>query len=128
MGKKPRQISEKQIKIIAVVIVVVIILVVLLWGMTPGKINDVSEILKNTEKFDTKELNVIGIVAGWKLSSKNFSLVDTKNNELAINITHSKAFPENFGNNQTVVVIGIFRSELNLIESQNIQIGCPSKY
>ena len=128
MEKKPRKISEKQIKIFAVVTIVAIIVLVLLWGMTPGKIYDVSEILKDTNKFDNKELNIIGIVAGWKYPSSNFSLVDSRDEISAINITYNRAFPENFGNNQTVVVTGIFKSDMNNIDSQNIQIGCPSKY
>jgi len=37
MEKKPRKISEKQIKIVAVVIIVVIVVSILLWGMVPSK-------------------------------------------------------------------------------------------
>lgn len=128
MKKKPRKISEKQIKIIAVITIVVIIVLVLLWGMTPGKIYDVSEILNNLDKFDGKEVNIIGTVAGWEYSSFNFSILDSWDKNSSINITYTRAFPENFGNNQTVVVTGIFWSEMKHIESQKIQIGCPSKY
>ncbi|EMR75522.1 hypothetical protein MBGDF03_00492 [Thermoplasmatales archaeon SCGC AB-540-F20] len=49
MERKARKISEKQIKIIAVVTIVVIVVGVLLWGMVPGKIYNVSEILDNPE-------------------------------------------------------------------------------
>ena len=128
MEKKPRKISEKNIKIIAIVAIVAIVVIVLLWGMVPDKIYDVSEILDNQKKFNGKEVNIIGIVKGWEHSSYNFSLVDSWDNSSVINITHTGAFPQNFGNDETVVIIGIFLSEMDHIQSQKIQIGCPSKY
>lgn len=128
MEKKARKISDRQIKIIAVITIIVIVVAVLLWGMIPGKIYDVSEILNNSESFDGQLVNVTGIVAAWELASQNFTLVDSKEKNLSITIIHNKSFPEGFGNNETVVVIGVFRSETKSIESQSIKIGCPSKY
>lgn len=128
MEKKARKISEKQIKIIAVITIVVIVIGVLLWGMIPGKIYDVSEILDNSESFDGQLVNVTGVVAGWELLSQNFTLVDSQEKNLTINITHTRSFPGGFSNNETVVVTGVFSSETRSIESQSIQIGCPSKY
>jgi len=128
MKIKERKISEKQIKIIAVVIIAVIVVGVLLWGMVPGKIYDVSQILDNPEGLDEQEVNVIGVVSNWELSSNNFTLIDSQDENLGINITHTKAFPEGFGNGETVVVTGVLRSETVHVESQSIQIGCPSKY
>ncbi|UCD13405.1 MAG: cytochrome c maturation protein CcmE [Thermoplasmatales archaeon] len=128
MERKVRKISEKQIKIIAVVIIVVIVVGVLLWGMVPGTIYDVSEILNNPEGFDGQVVNVTGIVGGWGLSPHNFTLVDPQDKNLTIEVTHTKAFPGGFGNEETVVVTGVFWSEARHIESQKIQIGCPSKY
>jgi len=128
MEKKPRKISEKHIKIVAVVTIVVIIVGVLLWGMLPGKIYDVSEIFNNPELFDGRVVNVTGVVIGWGSSSNNFTLVDSLDENLTINVTHTGVFPGGFGNNETVVVTGIFDLETSHIESQKIQIGCPSKY
>ena len=128
MKIKEKKISEKQIKIIIVVIIVVIVVGVLLWGMIPEKIYDVSEILNNTEGVDGQKVNVIGVVGNWEMSSKNFTLIDTEDGNLGINITYTKALPEGFGNKETVVVTGIFFSESVIIETQSIQIGCPSKY
>jgi len=128
MGKKAIRISERQIKIIAVIIIIIIVLAVLLWGMVPGRIYDVSEIIENSELFDGQIVNVTGVVEGWMLSSDNFTLVDSLNNSLKISIIHDRGFPGGFGNNETVVVTGIFSSGINYIESQSIQIGCPSKY
>lgn len=128
MERKARKISEKQIKIIAVVTIVVIVVLILLWGMVPGRIYEVSMILSNPEKFDGHLVNVTGIVGTWKISSNNFTLVDSLDSNLKINISHTSIIPEGFGNNETVVVTGIFTSEINYIKSQSIQIGCPSKY
>ena len=128
MERKTIKISEKQIKIIAVITIVIIVVSILLWGMVPEKIYDVSEILNNPEEFNSKEVNVIGVVEEWEPSSNNFTLLDTMDTNLVINITHTRAFPEGFGDNKTVVVIGVFLSVTRLIESKKIQIGCPSKY
>ena len=128
MKTKPRKISEKQIKIIAVVTIIVIVVGILLWGMIPGKIYDISQILDDPEGFDGQEVNVRGVVGGWGGSSQNFTLVDSHDKSFTMNITHTRSFPEGFGNSETVVITGIFRSETMHIESQSIEIGCPSKY
>jgi cytochrome c-type biogenesis protein CcmE len=129
MEKKVRKISEKQIKIAAVFTIVVVVVGVLLWGMVPGKIYDVSEILDNPEKFDANGVNVTGIVGNWGLSSNNFTLVDSQDENLSIKIMHTGGFPEGFGNNETIVATGVFfGSETMYIESHLIKIGCPSKY
>ena len=128
MKKNPRKISEKQIKIIAVVIIIAIVVGILLWGMIPGKIYDVSEILEHSGGFDGKEISVRGVVGGWNLSSQNFTLMDSQDKGMTLNITHSRSFPEGFGNNETVIITGIFRSDIMHLDSQSIEIGCPSKY
>ena len=128
MEKKVRKISEKQIKIIVVIAIVVIVVGSLLWGMVPEKIYDVSEILDNPEKFDDKALSVTGIVDGWVLSSRNFTLLDANEKEFTIEVLHTGSIPEGFGVNKTVVVTGVFSVITEQIESKSIQIGCPSKY
>ena len=128
MEKKAIRISDKQIKITAIVVIVVIVVAVLLWGMVPNRIYDTSEIIKNSQGFDGKLVNVSGIVEGWMLSSNNFTLVDSLNDSFKINVSHFGGFPGGFSNNETVVVTGIFFSGSNHIESESIQIGCPSKY
>ncbi len=128
MEKKVRKISEKQIKIIVVIAIVIIIVGILLWGMIPEKIYEVSEILENPEGFDSRMINVTGVIAGWNFGSSNFTLVGSIDNNLSINVTHTGTFPGGFGTDETVVVTGIFDSEKVHIESKSIQIGCPSKY
>jgi cytochrome c-type biogenesis protein CcmE len=128
MKIKEKRISEKQIKIIIVILIVVIVVGVLLWGMIPEKIYEVSEILENPEEFNGQKVNVKGIVDNWEKSSINFTLVDSQDENINIFINNTKGFPEGFGNKETVVVTGIFSSETLKIETQSIQIGCPSKY
>jgi cytochrome c-type biogenesis protein CcmE len=128
MTKETRKISEKQIKFIAVAVIIVIVIGILIWGVIPGKIYDVSEILDNPNNFNDKIINVTGLVSEWIFNSKNFTLVDSINNNLSINIKHKGSIPEGFGTNKTIVVTGIFNLENTNIESNSIQIGCPSKY
>ena len=128
MEKKAIRISERQIKITAVIIIVVVVVAVLFWGMVPNRIYDTSEIIENSQSFNGKLVNVSGIVEGWMLSSNNFTLVDSLNDSYKIIITHNGGFPGGFGNNETVVITGVYFSGVNRIESQSIQIGCPSKY
>jgi cytochrome c-type biogenesis protein CcmE len=128
MKIKEKRISEKQIKIAIVILIVVIVIGILMWGMVPEKIYDVSEILDSPENFDGKKVNVMGLVGNWEIQSSNFTLVDSQDENIVINISNTKVFPEGFGNKETVVVTGIFFSEAFYIETQSIQIGCPSKY
>jgi cytochrome c-type biogenesis protein CcmE len=128
MKIKEKRISEKQIKIIIVILIVVIVVGVLIWGMVPEKIYDVSEILDNPESYDGQKVNVMGLVGNWETQSNNFTLIDSQDENIVINISNTKVFPEGFGNKETVVVTGIFFSETIIIETQSIQIGCPSKY
>lgn len=128
MGKKEIKVSDKQIKIAAVVTILIIVLIVLFWGMVPGKIFEVSEIIDDSQNFNGRNVNVSGIVNNWISTSRNFTLVDSFKENLSIQIFHNRGFPGGFGNNETVVVKGIYFSETNKIESQSIQIGCPSKY
>jgi len=128
MKIKEKKISEKQIKTIIVILIVVIVVGILIWGMVPEKIYDVSEILNNPEGFDGLKVNVMGLVGNWETQSNNFTLIDSQDENIVINISNAKGFPEGFGNKETVVVTGIFFSETVIIETQSIQIGCPSKY
>ena len=128
MEKRVRKISEKQIKIIVVVSIVAIVMILLLWGMVPSKIYDVSEILESPISFNEMGVNVTGTVAEWDSSSRDFTLLDAQDENLTINVIYSGALPEGFGNNETVVVTGNFNYTMTYINSESIQIGCPSKY
>jgi cytochrome c-type biogenesis protein CcmE len=127
-GKKERKISEKHIKLIVILAVIAVVLVIVVWGMVPEKIYEVSEVTKNKNLYDGKEISIKGVILAWNGTTKNFTLADAMNTNITISVTHSGAFPEGFGNNATVVVKGIFRSQLLHMDSIAIQIGCPSKY
>ena len=128
MKIKEKKISEKQIKIGIVILIVVIVVGILLWGMVPEKIYDVSEILESHEDFDGQKVNVMGLVGNWEIQSENFTLIDTSDDNIFINISNIKGFPEGFGNKETVVITGVFFLETMYIETESIQLGCPSKY
>jgi cytochrome c-type biogenesis protein CcmE len=128
MRIKTRKISEKQIKIIVVIAVIIIVVGVLFWGMIPEKIYEVSEISNSKESFDGKEFSVKGIINNWNISTNNFNLLDTSNENLLIEMTHTGAYPEGFGNGETIIASGSYNSSTNHFVSKSIQIGCPSKY
>ena len=127
--KEKKKISEKQLKIIVFVVLIVVVVGYLVWGMTPEKFYEVSEILDNPSEFDGLEVDIKGVVSDWNISS-SFTLTGSNNHNLTINATHDRAFPEGFGNNETIVIRGIFTytNGIGHIESESIQIGCPSKY
>ena len=74
------------------------------------------------------------VETGWVrvLASRGpeFTLVDQTNSEMTVRVNHTTTFPDGFGNNETVVVKGLF-TQVNgtyVIQSYSMQIGCPSKY
>ena len=127
--KDKKKISEKQIKMLVLMVLIVVIVGYLVWGMTPEKFYEVSEILENPAEFDGMEISIKGFVNNWN-NSDNFTLTDALDNTLTINATHNRAFPDGFTDNETVVVRGLFTysNGIGYIESESIQIGCPSKY
>ena len=128
-NKEKKKISEKQLKIIVFVVLIVVVVGYLVWGMTPEKFYEVSEILDNPGEFDGLEIDIKGVVSDWNMSN-NFTLTGSNNHNLTINATNDRAFPEGFGNNETIVISGVFTytNGTGHIESESIQIGCPSKY
>ena len=90
MKIKEKKISEKQIKIIIVILIVVIVVGILIWGMVPEKIYDVSEILDNPESYDGQKVNVMGLVGNWETQSNNFTLIDSQDENLFININNEQ--------------------------------------
>ena len=119
--------SERILYVGAVLIVVVI--GYLVWGMTPEKYYEVSEIMDNPADFDGMEISIKGTVGGWN-NTASFIIIDSNDANLTFDATHDRAFPEGFGNNETIVAKGIFTytNGIGHLESEAIQIGCPSKY
>lgn len=128
--RKGRKVSEKQIKLAVVVVVVVVIVAVLLWGMVPERIYEVKEVHDEIGEITGTRVNVKGVVMVWEVGRSNFTLSDTNNENLTIEVTHSGAFPEGFGFNATIVAKGTVQKDGTIITmgSDEIQIGCPSKY
>ena len=129
--KEETKITEKQIKLVIFLVVIAMVVILLVWGMTPTKIYEVSEIYDNPTSFEnTKEISVKGLVADYQSGGGNFTLLGSQNANLTIQITHDRSFPEGFGEGETVVVTGFFSNDGSVyhIQSSAIQIGCPSKY
>jgi len=129
--KEETKITGKQIKLVIFLVIIIMVVFLLFWSMSPTKIYEVSEIYERTSSITTaKEISVKGLVADFQPGGSNFTLLDSLNGNLTIQVTHDHPFPEGFGNNQTVVVTGIFKDDDGVyrMESSTIQIGCPSKY
>ena len=102
---------------------------ILLWGMVPEEIYEVSQITDNPGDYLEKEIQIKGMVKDWNITDE-FTLADSNDQTLTIKANHTSSFPDGFGNNETVVVKGLF-TQINgvyVIQSYSMQIGCPSKY
>ncbi len=125
-----RRVSERRVKVIGLVAVVAVVVIILLWGMVPAKILEIREVVGQASAMDGDEVSVKGIVTVWEPQSTNFTLTDPSDPALALLVTHHGAIPEGFGLNVTAVVKGTFHKDGTTyrFESDEIQIGCPSKY
>ena len=130
MIKKSR-ISDKQIKLIDVVAVVVVVVGVLLWGMVPNEIYEVNYVFNHMDELNGREISVRGVVKNFDISLNEFQLKDPDSSEKGggLSVVYNGSFPDGFGNNQSVIVKGVYSAGLNqTISSRQIIIGCPSKY
>jgi cytochrome c-type biogenesis protein CcmE len=114
----------------AIVAVVAVIVAILLWGMVPDPIYEVRNVHREIDDLDGESINVKGTVVSWESGRSNFTLADSNDENLTIEVTHKGGFPEGFGMDATIVAKGIVRGGGLVItmESVEIQIGCPSKY
>ncbi len=129
-GKVPRRISRKQIRIVVIVAVVAVIAIILLWGMVPDPIYEVGSVLDDIDDLDGEYINVKGTVVSWESGRSNYTLADSNDENQTIEVTHTGGFPEGFGMEATVVAKGIVKKADSRVkmDSDEIQIGCPSKY
>lgn len=129
-GRPPRRLSTRRVRVLIVVAVVAVVVVVLLWGMVPDRIYEVRDVLDDPGGMGDGPINLKGIVTVWSNQSSNFTLADSNNQARTIEVVHSGAIPEGFGINVTAVVKGHLRMVGGIyhFESEEIQIGCPSKY
>lgn len=132
-GPRPkRKVSEKQVKVIALVVIVAVLVTVLLWGMVPDKIYELREVEDRINELDGEYVSVKGVIVSWESGQSNFTLADTNDETKTILVTHTGPIPEGFGINATAVVKGTVHKSLGTVsitmKSDEIQIGCPSKY
>lgn len=126
----PRRYSSKQIRIALIVIVVAVIAVILLWGMVPEPIYEVGSVLDDIDDLNGQYINVKGTVTNWEAGQSNYTLADSNDLNMTMEVTHQGAFPEGFGLEATIVAKGIVKKGEPSVKmnSDEIQIGCPSKY
>lgn len=129
-GKVPKRLSKKQIRIMGIVVIVAVLVAILLWGMVPEPIYEVDKVLDDPDSFDGEWMNIKGVVVNWEAGNSNFTLADSNDGNLTIEVSHSGGFPEGFGINVTAIVEGTFRagSSVHRLDSEDIKVGCPSKY
>ena len=128
--KVPKRYSRKQIRMVAIVIGVAVIVVILLWNMVPEPIYEVKTVHEDIDDLEGKYINIKGTVVSWEAGQSNYTLADSNNENLTIEVTHNGAFPEGFGMEATIIAKGIVKKGGLFIkmDSDEIQIGCPSKY
>lgn len=125
-----RKVTERQVKIIAVVVIVAVLATVLLWGMVPDKIYELHEVEDRIDDLNGEYVSVKGVIVIWESGLSNFTMADTNDMNTTILVSHTGPLPEGFGINATAVVKGTLHKSSNsiLMDSDEIQIGCPSKY
>ena len=128
--RRGRRISRRQFRIIIVVIVVAVVVTVLIWGMVPEPIYEVREAIKDLDELEGKVVSIKGDVISWEAGDANFTLADTNDANKTILVEHSGPIPEGFGVDVTVVVTGKLRRDGDTyrMDSEEVQVGCPSKY
>jgi cytochrome c-type biogenesis protein CcmE len=127
---RSKGISSKQIRIGVVVAVVAVLVVILLWGMVPDKIYEVHQAVNDIDSLDGEYVSVKGLIVSWEVGSSDFTIADTNDGNITIRVQHTGPIPEGFGINATAVVKGILRKStpVDKMDTDAIQIGCPSKY
>jgi len=127
---RSKGISSKQIRIGVVVAVVAVLVVVLLWGMVPDRIYEVHQAVDDIDSLDGEYVSVKGTIVSWETGSSDFTLADSNDLNITIQVQHTGPIPEGFGINATAVLKGtIHKTEpTDRMKTDAIQIGCPSKY
>lgn len=127
---RSRGISSKQIRIGIVVAVVAVLVVVLLWGMVPDRIYEVHQALDDIDSLDGEYVSVKGLIVSWETGSSDFTIADSNDGNITIQVQHTGPLPEGFGINATAVVKGTIHKStpVDKMDTDAIQIGCPSKY
>ncbi len=115
-----------------IVAVLIIVSVALAYDAFSSYINpyvSVSEVVKNNSAYMNKDVQVLGkVVNGSSDWSKDGSfLFNLTDGQYMIRVTYSEAVPQNFKEDQDVVVIGKLLSPY-LLKATEMLVKCPSKY
>jgi cytochrome c-type biogenesis protein CcmE len=128
-GKKKKKLSKKAIIIIVAIIVIAVIIIYAGWAMTGGaSYPTVSEVIKDKSKYIDDQVEVKGTVKEDTIDTvnKTFVITDDKND---LRINYTGVLPSNLVEGTDVVVKGILReTDILFIESEEITVGCASKY
>jgi cytochrome c-type biogenesis protein CcmE len=124
--KRPKKRFSRKMKgLIIAVVIIVIALIIGLWGSGPAPYTTVNDVVGNSDPYLDKTIEIRGTVEDWNASAKTFNLTGTEGNIIVTYVI----VPEGFNNGKDVVVKGILKNDNGLVmESSDIQVGCPSKY
>lgn len=128
--RKRSGLSSMRAKIIVVFLIIAIALTIGLWGGAPEDYKTLEEVMRNTDSYMGKEIQMVGTVGNWT-GGQNFTLVGRENDTVELFILHQKEIPDGFAESKDVVVTGKLEkgSEGFFFKSnKQIQVGCPSKY
>ena len=124
-GGKRKRMSKKMKGFLVVTGIIIVALIIGLWGAVPPNYLTVGDVVKSPSAYAGKTIDIKGTVGEWNTTTRTFNLTDGTSN---ITVSYS-ALPEGFNSGKDVVVKGTLRdSEGLVIESKDIQVGCPSKY
>lgn len=128
--RKRSGLSSMRAKIIVVFLIIAIALTIGLWGGAPEDYKTLEEVMKNTDSFMGKEIQMVGTVGNWT-GGQNFTLVGRENDTVEIFVLHQKEIPDGFAESKDVVLTGkLEKGDEGFFFKSNkqIQVGCPSKY
>lgn len=128
--RKRSGLSSMRAKIIVVFLIIAIALTIGLWGGAPEDYKTLEEVMKNTNSFMGKEIQMVGTVGNWT-GGQNFTLVGRENDTVEIFVLHQKEIPDGFAESKDVVLTGkLEKGDEGFFFKSNkqIQVGCPSKY
>jgi len=123
--KPKRRLSKKKRNLIIVVVVISVALIVGLWGLSPSNYLTVGDVVNHPEIYIDKTIEVKGAVENWNSNAKTFNLSDGVS---TLTVVYT-ILPEGFNNGKDVVVKGTLENDGGLVmNSMDVQVGCPSKY
>jgi cytochrome c-type biogenesis protein CcmE len=128
--RKKSFLSSTKAKIIVVILIIAIALTIGLWGGAPEDYKTLEEVMRNTDSFMGKEIQMVGTVGNWT-GGKNFTLVGRENDTVEIFVLHQKEIPDGFAESKDVVLTGKLEKDdegFFFMSNKQIQVGCPSKY